>query len=1494
MRRSNGLSRAGGVVLAAGLILFAGCDRETELPTAPEVTSETAEASGPELGDPGSSIMANGYMFIPPVYDDAGPNDVPEQSDVNWFTRADNVADWLGVKWAWDDIDQWTGSGQTGDVCGLFDTDLDGFANFSLCVRIENNADGSEVFQLPAGESPLIYECSDKKIDRCSKQVSVLQSIGGTTCSVIKETETAPPAPWVGDDGADVVATCFIDLSAVPKADRTNLLNVCSFPSGSPNSNPFDCVVTPGAGFIQIQKVTTPTSSQAFNFTLAPAATDGETSFQVAGSNLSDGPGSSPLIPVSPNDYSLAESLTEATGWQFSSASCSDGSGPIGTPNGADGVTDIQVQTGQTVTCTFNNTLPPGISVTKTAKPTSVPETGGEVEYTVLVANTSGAAVTLSSLSDDKFGDVADATNKSINSTTCSVPQTLAAAGQTGDSYTCSFKATLVGDAGREDHTNWVTASASSAAGSTTAKDDATVSFGDVLPKISVTKTPSTSEVPETGRDVTYTVVVKNEALEAATLTKLLDDIFGDLTDGSNTKLKLTDCKVPQSLAAKGQSGDSYSCKFTAFVAGTPGIPHVNTVTATATDDDGNETTATGKATVGLGAVDPTLTLTKTADPTSVPETGGDVTFTIKIVNTSAETVTLTLLEDDKFGDLNGKGTCSVPQTLQPSGVSGDEYSCSFSEHISGDAGSHTNVAKVTGNDDDGTETTAQDDETVTLVDVLPDITVTKDASQTSVPETGGDVSYTVKVVNNSDEPVRLSSLSDDKFGNLHGQGTCFVPQTLAASGGAGDSYSCSFTRSLSSSGPGDHVNTVTAVGTDNEGNTDTETDDATVTFTDVKPDIAVTKTASPTSVLETGGDVTFTVTAINNSDEPVKLSSLTDDKFGNLHGQGDCSVPQDLAASGEAGDSYSCTFTKSLSGSSTIPHTNTVTAVGTDNEGNTDTETDDATVTFTEVLPVISVTKTASPTSVAETGGQVSYTVDVSNKAGESVTVTDLTDDKFGDLNGQGTCSVPKSLLPGASFSCSFSKTISGNAGTSHVNTVTATGKDDDGNSTTANDDATVSFTDVKPDITVTKTVDPTTLGGSGSSTAGTPAGLVSSAFVTANGFLFIPPVYDDGGPNDTPEQSDLNWFTRADNIAGQLGVRWAWDDTDMWTGTGQTGDACGLFDIDADGFANFALCVQITNSADGLSVIQLPSEGVVFGYECSDKKTDRCSKQVSPIPASSLGGTTCTVSKQPETMPPAPWLGDDGEDVVAECDIDLVSLGVTESNLLNVCSFPSGEPNSNPFDCVVTPGAGFLLIEKTAAGTSQSFDFTFSPAATDGSTGVSVAAGSSSALIPVIPVAGGFTVTESQTANWNLASASCSDGSGPTGLFNSTTDAVTGIQVQTGQTVTCTFDNVWAFTGPVTYTIVVTNNSLEPATLDSLDDDKFGNLDGQGTCALTQALAASGQSGASYTCKFVKTLSGGAGETHTNTVTAKASDDEANTDTETDEATVTFSGPY
>jgi hypothetical protein len=293
---------------------------------------------------------------------------------------------------------------------------------------------------------------------------------------------------------------------------------------------------------------------------------------------------------------------------------------------------------------------------------------------------------------------------------------------------------------------------------------------------------------------------------------------------------------------------------------------------------------------------------------------------------------------------------------------------------------------------------------------------------------------------------------------------------------------------------------------------------------------------------------------------------------------------------------------------------------------------------------------------------------------------------------------------------------------------------------------------------------------------------------------------------------------------------------------------------------------------------------------YLCTDSKSDRCASTNTLQSQGANLGTTCTISQVPNGIVG----GQDGADTQAQCiiDLDMAPLSsATEIELLNVCSFPSGSPNSNPFDCVVLAGAGFIRIAKVVTPSSAAlFGFTLSPASTDLTNKYAVAGGVTTGLIPVAPGTN-YSLTEVLGANWTLQSASCTVDGQATGTFSSSLKKVSNIEIKTGQTTTCTFNNNGMITGDVTYTIVVTNNGGEVVTLQSLMDDKFGNLNGVGTCAAGAGVTIAANGG-TKSCTFVKTLTQAPGTTHTNVVTAIAGDDDGNTDTETATATVTFLG--
>jgi hypothetical protein len=234
--------------------------------------------------------------------------------------------------------------------------------------------------------------------------------------------------------------------------------------------------------------------------------------------------------------------------------------------------------------------------------------------------------------------------------------------------------------------------------------------------------------------------------------------------------------------------------------------------------------------------------------------------------------------------------------------------------------------------------------------------------------------------------------------------------------------------------------------------------------------EIRVTKVALPEEVEEPGGDVAFTFAVQNTSQVVVTIETLEDSVYGNLveYPGSTCTVPQTL----EAGATYSCSITAPVIGVPGV-QTDTVTASGTDENGNPVSSSAAAEVLITDVLPAIEVLKTADPTSLVEPGGAVEYSVRVTNNssASDPVTLTSLLDSLYGDLTDPGNTAISDStcelttIQPNGTYECTFTAQVSGIGGGSVTDTVTAEGADDEGNPVQASADATVTITVLPPE---------------------------------------------------------------------------------------------------------------------------------------------------------------------------------------------------------------------------------------------------------------------------------------------------------------------------------------------------------------------------------------------------------------------------------------------
>jgi len=73
----------------------------------------------------------------------------------------------------WDDTA--TSGNNTRDACALFDTDGDGFANYSFCVIVQTNGTSSNV----------LYSCGDGAADRCTNPRAPIPSHTSTSAATI-------------------------------------------------------------------------------------------------------------------------------------------------------------------------------------------------------------------------------------------------------------------------------------------------------------------------------------------------------------------------------------------------------------------------------------------------------------------------------------------------------------------------------------------------------------------------------------------------------------------------------------------------------------------------------------------------------------------------------------------------------------------------------------------------------------------------------------------------------------------------------------------------------------------------------------------------------------------------------------------------------------------------------------------------------------------------------------------------------------------------------------------------------------------------------------------------------------------------------------------------------------------------------------------------------------------------------------------------------------
>ncbi len=1503
-----------------------------EIPPVEDLVLPEAPAVEPPM------IEAPVVLAAPTAIDDCeidtdGPNDPSGdgQKDMTKICIDPLSNNPLLISWNWDD----TSSTNSADACALFDTDGDYLANYALCNQFKDTT------QTPG--YPKLYSCTDAKPLNCSGRTEITKS-AGTTCTLAITGSDPFNSSWTNGPGDyypdDMTSTCSITAADVGGG---KLLDVCSMTSGSTNSVASDCVVRSlNNGNLEIKKDVVPNDASAWTFTVS-----GPTSFTSSG--ILDG-GSTGNHVVLGGAYGIVETADSNydTTW---SCQKSNESGSTTTSGNGTTVSNLQIANADVVICTFTNTRKYGsLDVVKSLVPSSDTSQwtlsytgpasdsgdkghGGHLgpdavptgTYTVAELPAQGIDGTLYGSTGSCTGSSAVGGNGTLSADGRSITGVVV---NKNDVVVCTFTNTLL------TGTLVVTkVLPNDNSGTLTCPDFSfTVNGGAATPfeadcSNSQTVLVGTYDIEEdnlpiAGYDTAYNncadVVVSAGETETCTITNddqpnpaidvekyvsadggvTWDDadtapglyllsavspqfkfVVTNSGDAALTNISLTDsdfdlssCTVPATLA----KAASFKCTITAaWAAG----QHTDTATAagaygTTTYEDTDDANYYGAT--------PAITVDKTASPTAVPETGGDVVFTFKVTNSGNVPVTIASLNDSVFGALAGDADCQVGTVLA------SNASCEFAttQWLAGSscgmphANTFTAYASFS-----GTDVWDDDDATVGFTDVAPVIQVTKTASPTHVPETGGDVTFTFLVENTGQQDVMLSALTDTVFGDLDGKGTCAVPQTILIGG----SYTCEYTVNLASDSLTAHTNTVTATASDSCGTQATDTDDETVTFDDVSPVIRVTKTADPLHVPETGGNVKFTFLVENIGPEDVTLTSLVDDKFGDLDGKGTCDVPQTILIGG----SYTCEYTVNLASDSLTPHTNVVTATAVDDDYTAASDTDDATVTFDDVAPDITITKTADPTHVPETGGDVTFTFLVENIGPEDVTLTSLTDTVFGDLNGQGDCITGGLISVGGSYSCSITKFLASDSLTPHTNVVTAVGTDDDSTADTATDDETVTFDDVLPTVDLTKAADPLT--------RPEPGGVFVFTLTihnTSPEMVWITELLDDNELSSECQQLVGNSIVAGGTASCTYSVSYteagSYDNTAAVTVEDNDHNPASDSDDETVTVTDVLPTVDLTKSATPQS---LPEPGGVNTFTLNVHNTSPEAVTITALTDTNalsaeclaLVGTTlsagastsCTYAvthTEAGTYPntASVTVADNEGNPASDSDNETVTVtDVMPTVTLTKSATPSTWPE---------PGGAFeFTVEITNTSVEEVTIVHFTDTQTDECdylVGTVLAIGGS--------VSCNYSVSHTEAGLYpNTASVIVQDNE-ENPASASDEEIVVVIDVQPTITVlkTAVPTSVNEPGGDVVFTFRVTNTSVEPVTIATLTDTDF-TLTGDADCQVGTVLPVDGW------CEFSQTfpiLGDASDPDHVNTFTAEATDNDGNTATASDDETVGF----
>jgi uncharacterized repeat protein (TIGR01451 family) len=310
-----------------------------------------------------------------------------------------------------------------------------------------------------------------------------------------------------------------------------------------------------------------------------------------------------------------------------------------------------------------------------------------------------------------------------------------------------------------------------------------------------------------------------------------------------------------------------------------------------------------------------------------------------------------------------------------------------------------------------------------------PHLAITKSANPTTYNAAGQVITYTIVATNDGNVTLSGVTVTDnpalDGFSCVPPNGSSLAP---------GDSMTCTGTHTITQADvDAGHFDDVACVD-DGDGGAAEQCAPNTVTG-EKNPQLAITKSASPTTYNAVGQVITYTIVATNTGNTTLTNVTVSDPNISGLT----CTPAN--CSSLAPGDSMTCSATHTITQADLDAGHYANTACVNDGPGGAAQACASANVTGQQ-NPSLTLDKTSTTTLITAAGQVVPYSYVITNTGNVTLTGVTLTGDKVAPASITCNPAQPATLAPNATMTCTGSHTVTQaefDAGGNLVNIATA-----------------------------------------------------------------------------------------------------------------------------------------------------------------------------------------------------------------------------------------------------------------------------------------------------------------------------------------------------------------------------------------------------------------------------------------------------------------------